>query len=46
MDNLRKSSEIVFTGTVSSPSGGTGVAKIMADSKIELNVVIKAKANL
>jgi len=46
MDNLRKANGIVFTGTVSSPSAGTGVATILSDSKIELNVVIKSKVNL
>jgi len=46
MVNLRKANGIVFSGTVSSPSGGTEVARIMADSKLELNVVIKAKVNL
>lgn len=46
MENLRKSNAIVFSGTVSSPSGGTGVAALYSDSKIDLNVVIKAKVNL
>lgn len=46
MENLRKANGIVFTGTVSSPSAGTGVATILSDSKIELNVVIKSKINL
>lgn len=46
MDNLSRANGIIFSGTVSSPSGGTGVAPIMADSKIELNVVIKSNVNL
>ena len=46
MDSFRKAKNIVFTGTVSSPSGVTVVAPILSDSKIELNMVIKAKANL
>lgn len=46
MVNLRKANGIVFSGTVSSPSGGEGVATILSDSKLELNVVIKAKVNL
>ena len=46
MENLRKANGIIFSGTVSSPSGGTSVAPLMSDSQIELNVVIKAKANL
>ena len=46
MENLRKANGIVFSGTVSSPSGGTVVAPIMSDSKLEMNVVIKAKVNL
>ena len=46
MENLRKANGIVFSGTVSSPSGGTVVAPIMSDSKIELNVAIKAQVNL
>ncbi|MDP2337239.1 MAG: hypothetical protein Q8N05_12480 [Bacteroidota bacterium] len=46
MVNLRKANGIVFSGTVSSPSGGAGVATILSDSKLELNVVIKAKVNL
>ncbi|MDP3435482.1 MAG: hypothetical protein Q8T04_21315 [Bacteroidota bacterium] len=46
MENLRKANGIVFSGTVSSPSGGTVAAPIMSDSKLEMNVVIKAKVNL
>jgi hypothetical protein len=46
MDNLRKSNAIIFSGSVSSPSGGTGVASLYSDSRIDLNVVIKAKINL
>lgn len=46
MENLRKANGIVFSGTVSSPSGGMVVAPIMSDSKLETNVVIKAKVNL
>lgn len=46
MGYLRKAKNIVFTGTVSSPSGGTVVAPILSDSKIDLNVVIKALTNL
>lgn len=46
MENLRKANGIVIMGTVSSPSGGTGVAKIMSTSEIDLNVVIKSKVNL
>lgn len=45
MINLRKANAIVFVGTVSSPSDGAGVATILADSKLDLNVVIKAKVN-
>jgi hypothetical protein len=46
MGNLRKANGIVYSGTVNSPSGGTGVASILSDSKIDLNVVIKTKVNL
>ncbi|MEI8113052.1 MAG: hypothetical protein WCI54_05455 [Bacteroidia bacterium] len=46
MGSLRKANGIVFSGTVNSPSGGTGVASILSDSKIDLNVVIKTKVNL
>lgn len=46
MGNLRKANGIVFSGTVSSPSEGTVFAPIMSDSKLEMNVVIKAKVNL
>jgi hypothetical protein len=46
MKNLRKANGIVFSGTINSPSGGTGVASLYSDSKIELNVVIKSKINL
>lgn len=46
IQNLRKANGIVFSGSVSSPSGGTGVATIYSDSKIEMNVVIKSKINL
>jgi len=46
MDNLRKANGIVFSGTISSPSGGTGTASILSDSKIELNAVIKSKVKL
>ncbi len=46
MENLRKANAIVFSGTVSSPSGGTGVATIYSNSKIDLSVVIKSKVNL
>ncbi|HAQ21202.1 MAG TPA: hypothetical protein DCR40_18515 [Prolixibacteraceae bacterium] len=46
MNNLRKAKGIVFSGTISSPSGGTGVASLYSDSMIDLNVVIKAKVNL
>lgn len=46
MAYFRKAKSVVFTGTVSSPSGGTVVAPILSDSKIDLNVVIKVKTNL
>ncbi len=46
MASFSKAKSIVFTGTVSSPSGGTVVAPILSDSKIDLNVVIKVKTNL
>ena len=46
MENLRKSNGVVLTGTVNSPSGGTGVAKVMSDSKLDINMVIKSKINL
>jgi hypothetical protein len=46
MVNLRKANGIVFVGTLSSPSGGTTVAPILWNSKIELNAVIKSKVNL
>ena len=46
MISFRKARNIVFTGTISVPAGGTGVAPILSDSKIDLNVVIKANTNL
>lgn len=46
MKNLRKANGIVFTGTINSPSGGTGVSSLYSDSKLELNVVMKSKINL
>ena len=46
MANLRKANGLVFSGTVSSPASGATVAPILSDSKIEMNVVIKAKVNL
>jgi hypothetical protein len=46
MENLRKANGIIFVGTISSPTSGTTIAPIMADSKIELSVVIKSKVNL
>lgn len=46
MKNLRKANGIVFSGTISSPSGGTGVASLYSDSMLELNLVIKSKINL
>ncbi|MDP3642781.1 MAG: hypothetical protein Q8S54_06265 [Bacteroidota bacterium] len=46
MVNLRKSNGIVIVGSISSPSAGAEVARIMSTSEIELNVVIKSKVNL
>lgn len=46
MKNLRKANGIVFSGTISSPSEGTGVASLYSDSMLELNLVIKSKINL
>ena len=46
MEFFRRAKNIVFTGTVSVPAGGTGVAPMLSDSKIDLNVVIKANTNL
>jgi hypothetical protein len=46
MINLRKANGIVFSGTISSPNGGAGVASLYSDSMLELNVVIKSKINL
>ncbi len=46
MENLRKANGLVFIGRVSSPDSGTKVAQLYADSKIEMNVVIKSKVNL
>ena len=46
MKNLRKANGIVFSGTISSPSGGTGVASLYSDSMLELNLVMKSKINL
>jgi len=43
MENLRKSNGIVFSGTVSSPSGGKDVASLYSDSMLGLNLVIKTK---
>jgi len=46
MKNLRKANGVVFSGTINSPTGGTGVASLYSDSKLELNLVIKSKINL
>ncbi len=46
MSNLRKANGIVFTGSLSSPSGGTKTATLYSASKLELSVVIKSKINL
>jgi hypothetical protein len=46
MINLRKANGVVFTGTINSPTGGTGVASLYSDSKLELNLVLKSKINL
>jgi hypothetical protein len=46
MVNLRKANGLVFIGKLSSPEEGAVVAPILSDSKIELNVAIKAKINL
>ena len=46
MNSLKKANGIVFSGSVTSPSGGTGVASLYSDSKLKLSVVIKSKVNL
>lgn len=46
MKNLRKANGIVFSGTINSPVGGTGVSPLYSDSKLELNLVMKSKINL
>jgi hypothetical protein len=46
MDNLRKANGVVFSGTVISPLGETGIVTILSESRIELKTVIKAKLNL
>jgi hypothetical protein len=46
MNSLKMANGIVFSGSVTSPSGGTGVASLYSDSKIDLNVVIKSKVKL
>lgn len=46
MNSLKKANGIVFSGSVTSPSGGTGVASLYSDSKLKLTVVIKSKVNL
>ena len=46
MKNLRKANGIVFSGTINSPVGGTGVSSLYSDSKLELNLVMKSKINL
>jgi hypothetical protein len=46
MKNLRKANGVVFSGSVSSPSGGTGVSSLYSDSKLQLNLVLKSKINL
>lgn len=46
MNSLKKANGIVFSGSVTSPSGGTGIASLYSDSKLKLSVVIKSKVNL
>ncbi|MGE5427796.1 MAG: hypothetical protein ACM3O8_07870 [Methylococcaceae bacterium] len=46
MEQLKKANAIVFSGILSSPNGGTGVAAIYSDSRIEMNIVVKSKVNL
>lgn len=43
---LKKSNGVVFYGIVISPAGETGIASLLYDRKIEMNVVIKSKLNL
>jgi len=45
MENLRKANGIVFSGTISSPSGGKDVASLYSDSMLELSLVMKSKIN-
>jgi len=46
MDNLRKANGVVFSGTVISPLGESGIVTILSESRIDLKTVIKAKLNL
>jgi hypothetical protein len=46
MKNLRKANGVVFSGTISSPSGGSGISSLYSDSKLEINLVLKSKINL
>jgi hypothetical protein len=46
MKNLRKANGVVFSGTINSPTGGTGISSLYSDSKLELNLVVKSKINL
>lgn len=46
MKNLRKANGVVFSGTINSPAGGSGVSSLYSDSKLELNLVMKSKINL
>ena len=43
LEGLKKANGIVFKGNISSPSNGTKTAVIYSQSKLDINVVIKAK---